>query len=89
MLLTRNALALRSISYLVLVLLTAVVIAASAAFFLSQAVRSSPHRSWKNNFDAVVIGAAYAIVVCFHLLLRQCTFLERRYFSSSRLWHSA
>ena len=35
----------------------------SCASLLSQAVRTSPSRNWTRNFNAVVIGAAYAIVV--------------------------
>ena len=48
---------------LVLVLVLTFFIGLSCALLLSQAVRNSPTRNWTKNFNAVVIGAAYAIVV--------------------------
>lgn len=49
--------------YALVVLLTVFFAAVSCALLLSQAVRTSSRRSWKKNFDAVVIGAAYVVVV--------------------------
>ena len=54
---------LSGLAYVVLVLLLTFFIGLSCAFLLSQAVRTSPSRNWTRNFNAVVIGAAYAIVV--------------------------
>ncbi|EPT04258.1 hypothetical protein FOMPIDRAFT_1021942 [Fomitopsis schrenkii] len=48
--------------YALVVLLTVFFAAVSCALLLSQAVRTSSRRSWKKNFDAVVIGAAYVVV---------------------------
>ncbi len=50
-------------SYILLVLLIVVASVLSCAALLSQAVRNSPTRDWKNNFNALVIGASYIIVV--------------------------
>lgn len=49
--------------YLVIVLALAAILLASCVFLLSQAVRTSPNRSWARNVNAVVIGAAYVLVV--------------------------
>lgn len=49
--------------YALVVLLTVFFAAVSCALLLSQAVRTDRRRTWKKNFDAVVIGAAYVIVV--------------------------
>lgn len=48
--------------YISLVFVTTFFAAVSCAFLLSQAVRTAPHHTWEKNFNAVVIGAAYAIV---------------------------
>lgn len=50
-------------SYALLVLLLVVATGLSCAALLSQAVRTSPNRNWKNNFNALVIGASYIAVV--------------------------
>jgi hypothetical protein len=54
---------LSGVAYTVLVLSTACSIGISCIGILSQAVRTSPSRSWARNYDALVIGASYVIVV--------------------------
>lgn len=49
--------------YLLLILLTSFFVAISCALLLSQAARTAPNRSFIQNFNAVVIGAAYVILV--------------------------
>jgi hypothetical protein len=49
--------------YLLVILITAGFFTISCVVLLSQAVRTSPDRSWENNFNALIIGASYAIVV--------------------------
>ena len=58
--------------YALVVLLTVFFTAVSCALLLSQAVRTDRRRTWKKNFDAVVIGAAYVIVVRVVLHLLGC-----------------
>ena len=50
-------------AYVFLVLLTVVATVLSCAAILSQAVRTSPTRSWSTNFNALVVGASYIILV--------------------------
>ncbi|KAG1783759.1 hypothetical protein EV702DRAFT_14207 [Suillus placidus] len=50
------------ICYALLVLVTGGFFAISCAALLSQAVRTSPVRSWTNNWDAVIIAATYLLV---------------------------
>lgn len=50
-------------AYVFLVLLTVVATGLSCAAILSQAVRTSLTRSWSNNFNALVVGASYIILV--------------------------
>jgi hypothetical protein len=50
-------------SYALLVLVITTAAALSCTALLSQAVRTAPNRSWERNFNAFVIGAAYAVVV--------------------------
>ncbi|KAG6878411.1 hypothetical protein C0993_007012 [Termitomyces sp. T159_Od127] len=50
-------------TYTLLVLTTIVAAGLSCAALLSQAVRTSPHKSWKNNVNAAVIGASYVVLV--------------------------
>ena len=65
MLLSRRVLwTLSDASFGLFVLTVTTAAALSCAALLSQAVRSARHRSWSRNFNAFVIGAAYAIVVC-------------------------
>ncbi|GJE86049.1 hypothetical protein PsYK624_021290 [Phanerochaete sordida] len=54
---------LSGVAYITLVLVLTFFIGLSCASLLSQAVRTSPSRNWTRNFNAVVIGAAYAIVL--------------------------
>ncbi|KAK7694568.1 hypothetical protein QCA50_001754 [Cerrena zonata] len=68
------------ILYGLLVLITTFFVALSCAIILSQAVRTSPTRSWAHNFNAVVIGATYAIVAVasvFFCLKRRITVHRR------------
>ena len=50
-------------SYLFLVLLLIVATGLSCAALLAQAVRTSPTQSWIGNYNALVIGASYLLVV--------------------------
>ena len=52
-----------NIIYVLLVLLTAIFVAVSSAFLLSQAVRTEPNHSFVRNPNVVVIGGAYVVVV--------------------------
>lgn len=52
-------------SYALLVLLTVVATGLSCAALLSQAVRTSSNKNWTNNFNALVIGASYIVVVSY------------------------
>jgi hypothetical protein len=49
--------------YLLVILITAGFFTISCVALLSQAVRTSPDRSWESNFNALIIGASYVIVV--------------------------
>ncbi|KAF9499832.1 hypothetical protein BDN71DRAFT_1383360 [Pleurotus eryngii] len=60
---------LSGLGYIFLVLVTICATSLSSVALLTQAVRASPRRSWTNNFDAVVIGASYVIVLVASLLL--------------------
>lgn len=51
------------ICYAILVLITTFFVAISCIFLLSQAARTAPNRSFVKNVNAVVIGAAYVILV--------------------------
>lgn len=55
--------------YVFVVLSTVLFAAVSCALLLSQAVRTSHKHTLDKNFDAVVIGAAYVIVVRVRVLL--------------------
>lgn len=59
----RRASPLSTITYIILVLITAFFIGLSCALLLSQSVRTAPNRGWAHNFNAAIIGAAYALVV--------------------------
>jgi hypothetical protein len=52
-----------TLSYLSLTLVTTAFVCLSCAFLLVQAVRTSPSQSIKNNWNVVIIGAAYVLVV--------------------------
>jgi len=52
-----------ALAYLVLLVITGGILAISCIALLSQAVRTSPNRNWKNNENAIVIGGAYIIVI--------------------------
>ncbi|KIM48030.1 hypothetical protein M413DRAFT_218605 [Hebeloma cylindrosporum] len=57
-------------AYVFLVLLTIVAAGLSCAAIISQAVRTSPERSWEHNFNALVVGASY--IVLFAVSLSFC-----------------
>jgi len=62
---------LRTISestYIFLVLITVVTTVLLCAAILSQAVRTSPTRSWARNFNALMIGASYIILFAVSVL---------------------
>ncbi|KAF7310656.1 hypothetical protein HMN09_00608400 [Mycena chlorophos] len=50
-------------TYLFLAFVSVIFVALSCFALLAQAVRQSPTRTWKNNFNALVIGGSYAIVL--------------------------
>ena len=52
-----------TLSYLTLTLITTAFVCLSCAFLLVQAVRTSPSQSIENNWNVVIIGAAYVLVV--------------------------
>ncbi|KAJ7456701.1 hypothetical protein FB451DRAFT_1342200 [Mycena latifolia] len=58
-----------NISYVFLVVVTIIATGLSCVALLAQAVRHSPDRSWTRNFNALVIGASYAIVLAISLIL--------------------
>src|ERR1700761_6742985 len=64
---------LSDLSYGFLIIITVVFTGLSCVALLAQAVRHSPTRDWTNNFNALVIGASYAIVVC----RATCTLADR------------
>lgn len=49
--------------YLFILLLLAFLLLISGVFLLSQAVRTSPSRTWARNVNALIIGASYILVV--------------------------
>ena len=49
--------------YVFLVVVTFVATGLSCAAIISQAVRTSPTRSWFKNFNALIVGASYLVVV--------------------------
>ncbi|KAH9898476.1 hypothetical protein C8Q73DRAFT_788656 [Cubamyces lactineus] len=55
------------ICYAILVLITTFFVAISCIFLLSQAARTAPNRSFVKNINAVVIGAAYVILLVLSL----------------------
>ncbi|KAG1757389.1 hypothetical protein EDB19DRAFT_1657224 [Suillus lakei] len=57
------------ICYALLVLVTGCFFAISCVALFSQAVRTSPVRSWTNNWDAVVIAATYLLVCIISIAL--------------------
>ena len=65
-------------AYVFLVLLTVVATGLSCAAILSQAVRTSPTRSWSKNINALVIGASYIVLVSCSRVFRFQSFNSRR-----------
>ncbi|KAI0793431.1 hypothetical protein C8Q75DRAFT_804246 [Abortiporus biennis] len=87
---SRGAATLAGISYVLLVLVTTFFIALSCAFILSQAVRTTPNQSWVRNFNALVIGASYAIVAAVSLAfcLKRRIAVHRRLQRISKSYHT-
>lgn len=54
-----------ALSYLTLTLITTAFVCLSCAFLIVQAIRSSSSRSIEGNWNVVIIGAAYTLVVRF------------------------
>jgi len=52
-----------TLSYLSLTLITTAFVCLSCAFLIVQAIRSSSSQSIENNWNVVIIGAAYVLVV--------------------------
>lgn len=65
---------LEGFAYLTVWLVFIFLIAISCVALLAEAVRSSPTRSWKHNYNVFVLGGAYFIVVCsvFSFLIIVC-----------------
>ncbi|KAG6901851.1 hypothetical protein C0995_007237 [Termitomyces sp. Mi166 len=57
-----------NVTYTFVVLVTIVAVGLSCSALLAQAVRTSPKKSWKNNVNAFIIGASYAVVLVASLL---------------------
>lgn len=53
----------QTVCYFLLVLVLSGVFVLSCLAFLSQAVRTDPDGTWIRNFNALIIGASYVIVV--------------------------
>jgi len=51
-------------TYAFFVLIIAVACILTCAALISQAVRTAPNKSWTKNFNALIIGAAYLVLVC-------------------------
>jgi len=50
-------------AYVLVIIITAGFFTISCVALLSQAVRTASNRSWTDNFNALIIGASYVIVV--------------------------
>ena len=61
-----------TLSYLTLTLITAALVYISCAFLIAQAIRTSSSQSIKNNWNVVIIGAAYILVVGRHQFTEWC-----------------
>ncbi|KAJ7919146.1 hypothetical protein B0H13DRAFT_2231016 [Mycena leptocephala] len=59
---------LSNISYGLLIIITIIMTGISCVALLAQAVRHSPTRSYTRNFNALIIGASYGIVLVVSLL---------------------
>jgi hypothetical protein len=51
------------VAYVLVIIITAGFFTISCVVLLSQAVRTAPNRSWAQNFNALIIGTSYVIVV--------------------------
>ncbi|EKM60984.1 uncharacterized protein PHACADRAFT_110950 [Phanerochaete carnosa HHB-10118-sp] len=81
---------LSGITYIVIVLTLTFFIGLSCAALLSQAVRTAPNKNWTRNFNAVVIGAAYAIVFAVSLAfcLNRRIIVHRKLQRISKVYHT-
>jgi hypothetical protein len=80
-------LTLRTVSEIgnVLLLLTTIcAIGLSCVALLSQAVRTAPNRSWHRNYNALVIGASYVIVVRALLIRKMYQVIDGTLFVAAR-----
>lgn len=59
----RRTSTLSGIAYALVVLALSFFIGLTCALLLAQSVRNSPTRNWTRNFNAVIVGAAYTIIV--------------------------
>ncbi|EJD06130.1 uncharacterized protein FOMMEDRAFT_166397 [Fomitiporia mediterranea MF3/22] len=64
-----NATTFARLTYFIIVIIIALLLLISCIFLLSQAVRTAPNRNWAHNFNALIIGAAYVLVLVASLLL--------------------
>src|SRR6266700_4198639 len=59
-------------AYVSFVLIAIVATGLSCAAIISQAVRTSPEQSWEKNFNALVIGASYIILLSSPPFILEC-----------------
>lgn len=64
-------------AYAFLVIITIVASGLSCAAILSQAVRTSPTESWDRNFNALIVGASYVVLVRSSRRLYARTYADR------------
>ncbi|KIP12020.1 hypothetical protein PHLGIDRAFT_82623 [Phlebiopsis gigantea 11061_1 CR5-6] len=88
--LSRGKSTLAGIAYLLLVLLLVLFVGLSCAGLLSQAVRTSPDRNWTRNFNALIIGAAYALVLALSvaICLKRRIAVHRKLQRISKVYHT-
>ncbi|KAF5313275.1 hypothetical protein D9619_003031 [Psilocybe cf. subviscida] len=55
-------------AYVFLILVTVILTGLSCAGIISQAVRTSPTRSWARNFNALMVGGSYVVLLAVSLL---------------------
>ncbi|KAI0724476.1 hypothetical protein C8T65DRAFT_734097 [Cerioporus squamosus] len=79
-----------TLCYVALVLITTFFVAISCALLLSQAARTAPNRSFVKNFNAVVIGAAYVLVLVLSLAfcIKRRIAVHRRLQRISKTFHT-
>ncbi|TFK78801.1 hypothetical protein K466DRAFT_506707 [Polyporus arcularius HHB13444] len=79
-----------TLCYVILVLITTFFVAISCALLLSQAARTAPNGSFIENFNAVVIGAAYVLVLVLSLAfcIKRRIAVHRRLQRISKTFHT-